>query len=310
MSASALSLFAALGLLAPTPAGFQRHWHDRRAEIDGYRLVQPRYGQARAGSAVMVWVTEPFSASKHVKLDRPAAAGPDLAPVMKLNLLRRFKTGIYDYNLMLSVFSPLVFDRDDALAQRALKVTFSAQEWCGHVFHQLDAFGDTLQSQWRSYFEAEGDGSQSLALPAGTLLEDELWFRLRGLARPLEPGAYKVVSSLQSVRLAHVPLAIGQLEITRAARSERTRVPAGVFETVRHDLTISWGQSRPVQRRTLWIEKAYPHRIIAWQGDVAGLQGNEPVVERAELTGTIRDTYWEHNRLGDERLRSALGLPE
>src|SRR5437870_6673886 len=116
--------------LAVNPAEqFNRHWDDGRAELDGYRLTQPRYGEARRGTAVMVWVTEPFSVSRHVKLDAPQRAGADGVRVLKLNLQRKFVTGIYDYTLMTSTFSPVVFDKPDAPAHRALKLSFTGQEW-------------------------------------------------------------------------------------------------------------------------------------------------------------------------------------
>lgn len=309
MSLHSLILFAVLG---STQAEFSAHWNDWKAELDGYRLVQPRYGEPREGWAVMVWVTEPFSSSKHVKLDRPEENKKDLVQVMKLNLLRRFKTGIYDYSLMLSVFSPLVFDEKaiSASAHRPLKVTFSGQDWCGQVFHQLDARVAALDSEWRSYFESEADGRERLALTEDTVLEDELWFRLRGLTRALVPGNYRFIPSLASARLAHTKLAAGTLEVRRASDKESITVPAGTFETIRYELAFSWPDGRPKLARTVWIEGAYPHRIIAWSGDAPGLRGNEPAQERGELTGSIRDTYWQHNRLEDAALRRALRLPE
>lgn len=307
-----LRMVLLLATLGSARAEFNAHWDDWKAELDGYRLVQPRYGQPRDGWAVMVWVTEPFSASRHVKLDRPDAGETDRVDVMKLNLLRRFQTGIYDYSLMLSVFSPLVFDEKaiSAIAHRPLKVTFSCQDWCGQTFHQLDSRGSALKSDWRSYFEAEGDGRDTLTLTEDTVLEDELWFRLRGVTHTLAPGTYRFVPSLVSARLAHSPLSVGTLEVRRGDDVESVTVPAGTFDTVRYDLIFVPGDGRPEFARTIWIEKSYPHRIIAWSGDVLGPRGNEPSQERGELTGSIRDTYWQHNRPEDGALRRALHLPE
>lgn len=52
-----------LVLLFATPAVasdiFWEHWSDGRAELSGYDLVQPRYGEKRHGRAVLVFVTEP-----------------------------------------------------------------------------------------------------------------------------------------------------------------------------------------------------------------------------------------------------------
>ncbi len=63
-----------------------------------------------------------------------------------------------------------------------LKVTFSSQEWCGHVFEEtrFDT-GDgeqkqPTQVQVRSYFEGE---TQSWNVPPAAESEDALWIRLR-----------------------------------------------------------------------------------------------------------------------------------
>lgn len=310
MKAAASCALLLAAAAAATPAEFDKHWNDGKAELDGYRLVQPRYGQARDGWAAMVWVTEPFRADKQVKADPPYEK-KSAVQVLKLNLFRRFKTGLYDYSLMLSVFSPLKFDEKAPLAaHRALKVSFSAQDWCGQVFHQLNVRGGFADSEWRSYFESEGDGKERLTLGEDTVLEDELWFRLRGVTRPLAPGRYRFIPSLATARLAHTSLAAGTMEVKRAAESEQVKVPAGSFETVRYLLVLMPGDGRPRLGRTVWVEKAYPHRVIAWEGDVPGLSGNEPASERGELTGSMRDTYWQHNRLEDVALRRALELPE
>ncbi len=49
---------------------FWSHWGDGKAELDGYALTQPRYGELREGTAVLIFVTEDFSDSlTRVKAD-------------------------------------------------------------------------------------------------------------------------------------------------------------------------------------------------------------------------------------------------
>ena len=42
---------------AEGPPDFWKHWGDGQAELNGYRLKQPRYGVVRDGTAVMIFVT-------------------------------------------------------------------------------------------------------------------------------------------------------------------------------------------------------------------------------------------------------------
>ena len=79
---------------SPKTPTFEAHWQDGRAELDGYQYTVTRYGQARRGTAIMVFVTEPFSQSKRVKVDDPAANPSATFEALKLNFIRDFQTGI------------------------------------------------------------------------------------------------------------------------------------------------------------------------------------------------------------------------
>ncbi|MEL7148626.1 MAG: hypothetical protein AAFO69_19785, partial [Bacteroidota bacterium] len=91
---------------------FNSYWYQGKAEITSYALEQARYGEVHPGKAVMVFVTEDFSRSKQVKLDFPGRAGNDAVKVLKLNALWKFNTGIYDYSVMQSTFTPVDWDKD------------------------------------------------------------------------------------------------------------------------------------------------------------------------------------------------------
>ena len=64
-------ILACLLLALPAAADeFWAHWGDGKGELNGYRLIQPRYGEKRAGTAVLVYVTEDFSDALRVKAAR------------------------------------------------------------------------------------------------------------------------------------------------------------------------------------------------------------------------------------------------
>jgi len=88
-------------------AEFWKTWGDGQAELAGYDLTYPRYGQLRKGVAVTIFVSETFSNQLRVKADEGKHPASDRFPVMKLNLVQDFQTGIYDYNNMTSVFTAL-----------------------------------------------------------------------------------------------------------------------------------------------------------------------------------------------------------
>ncbi len=287
---------------APTPAAnaeadFSKHWHDGRAELDGYRYGVTRYGEPRTGEAVMVFVTEPFSESKRVKVDDASANPSDTFDALKLNLVRDFTTGIYDYNTMVSLFT-----RSESF--EPVKISFSSAEWCGHVYEELVFREIGIEDAYYSYFENES-ARRTIPPRPGGIAEDNLFILLRGLRGPfLAPGAKRSIDLLPSSfysRLVHRPVDWQTAELEHRAASERITVPAGTFDARVYTVRT------PDRRGTFHVEAAYPHRIVRWEWKPSGSRGLE---ELGELTGTERLAYWQLNANGDESYRKALGLSE
>jgi hypothetical protein len=301
---------AALCLLAhpfaPAPRAaveptFESIWQDGRAELDGYRYAVTRYGQRRGGQAVAVYVTEPFSERDRVKVDDPARHPGDVFEALKLNLVRDFQTGIYDYNTMTSLF---VRSSDFMPA----KVSFSSAEWCGHVYEELRFDHDAVRQSTRSYFEGES-GARTMKAPRGGVPEEALHVLLRGLRGPfLRPGESRPVPFLPSAfvrRLTHRAAAWGTATIERGSRTESIRVPAGLFETDPYIVRASDGREG-----RYWIESDPPHRVIrwTWTGASEGTRMAADAAESAELAGSERLPYWQLHDNGNETLLSRLGL--
>ena len=140
-----------LETVAPGGNAFNQYWEQGKAELTRYALKQARYGEIREGNALMVFVTEPFLVEKQVKSEM--GSGAKATQVLKLNAIRKFNTGIYDYSIMSSIFKPI----DERKHPQALKVSTSSQEWCGHTFMQINLRGKEYAVTANSYFEAEGD---------------------------------------------------------------------------------------------------------------------------------------------------------
>ncbi len=274
---------------------FWTHWGDGQAEIATYDLTFPRYAEPREGSAVAILVTEPFSAGARVKSDR--SAGADVVQALKLNLVKDFPTGVYDYNTMLSAFVALE-SRSGLAAGQPAKLSFSSQEWCGHVYHQALFDEAEVRHVVHSYFEGEADRTEALPRPAGGLAEDGLYLWARGLAAPLlEPGETRRVPlllSLQRARLAHLPLAWHEATLHREAAPAVTTVPAGTFEVEIYRAVIEGGPSWFLQ-----VEQAPPHRLVAWETSDG---------ESARLVASERLPYWELHGRRDAAALGRIGL--
>jgi hypothetical protein len=289
----ALAAVLSLSIAAPVAAqDFWAHWGDGKAELNGYALTQPRYGAPRAGRAVLVYVTEDFSDSLRVKADPGKHPPSDVHPVMKLNAVRDFPTGIYDYNVMTSTFLRV------APGWPLAKVSFSSQEWCGHVWHQIAPRGSRLAGLFHSYFDGEADGVDDLEWPAGGVVEDALPILLRGwMGAYLRPGESRTVPFLPSLllaRLRHQPLAWTKATISRSAATRTVSVPAGRFEVSVYTVAVEGGRTL-----TFEVEAASPFRLVRQTG---------PEGEALALRGSTRLPYWKLNGSGGERYLKELGF--
>ncbi|MFD1185026.1 hypothetical protein [Pontibacter rugosus] len=271
---------------------FGEYWYQGKAELNSYELEQYRYGEKRVGEAVLIFVTEDFWRDKQVKLDEPQANESDAQKVLKLNMTKKFITGIYPYSMMLSVFTP-VYD-----SIPAVKVTASVQEWCGQTYTQLKRNNGKYKAQLFSYFERESD--QQLTLDA--IPEDNLWTLLRLHPRQVPTGEVKLIPALLDQRLTHEQLEAEEATITIAPATESM---AGFAATELQLLTVKY-KAYP---RTLHIfyTSAFPYQIAGWE-EIRRLEGGKEEVSRATRKATMMIDYWTKNKNKFEPLRRKLKL--
>lgn len=294
----ALLLVALMCAGSPAVADeFWSWWGDGKAELDGYALVEPRYGQLRQGTAVLIFVTEDFSDSARVKADPGKHPASDVRPVMKLNFVRDFQTGIYDYNTLTSTF--LWTEPVDGERWRLAKTSFSSQEWCGHVYMQWLSRGAKLVGTSHSYFDGEGDAAPELALPAGGVVEDALPILVRGLRGEwLKAGETKKVPFLRSqlrTRLLHVAAAWGEATVARAAEATTVKTALGTMRATTYTVAEAGGDTI-----VFTVEEAAPHRLLAWKSSSG---------ESGRILGSARLKYWEMHDNGGEKALKLLGIP-
>ncbi len=268
---------------------FSDYWDQGTAEITTYELKQARYGEIHEGIANTIFVTEPFSKSKHVKLDNPNGNPSDNMHVLKLNFTRKFYTGVYPYSTMLSAFTPVNQNKNS----KPLKVVFGAQEWCGQTFTQMNLDGNGYRMEEFSYFESEGDKRSKIK---DAILEDELWNKLRIDPKSLPVGEFDAVPGLTFIRLAHHPA---------------TAVKANAKLT-KGGKTSTYSIHYPSYKRTLTIEfeSEFPHKIASWSE--AGYSGFGSNRKELTTTATVKARkmidYWSKHDLNDASLRVELGL--
>lgn len=264
---------------------FDAYWYAGEAELSSYTLKQARYGEIREGHAVLIYVTEDFLKKEQVKADRYNKSN---IPVLKLNYTKKFNTGIYPYSIMQSTFYPV---SDDG---HALKVSASMQEWCGHVYSQLNNRSQ-FELTSHSYFEGEAD--QSFSLPK-THLENEIWTKIRINPSKLPTGKMEMIPSLEFCRLKH--------KACKAYKATASLVQEAGLSVY----TIDY----PALNRSLTIEfqSTFPHVIESWSETFqSGFGSNaKTLTSTAKRIKTVQSKYWTQNRNKHEVLRDSLGIRE
>ena len=270
---------------------FKEYWYAGKAELNRYELEQARYGEIHKGEAVLIFVTEDFDTDKQVKHER--GQRKNVASVLKLNATRKFFTGLYPYSMMSSIFTPV----DNSAT---LKVTTSSQEWCGHTFSQFNLKRNRYDVQLRSYFQSEGDQDQSITK---TMLEDEIWTKLRLDPNSLPTGEIEVIPGSFFSRLSHKDVAAAKAiaSISSVANAALSSKPLKKYLLEYKDF-----------ERTLEIvfEDQFPFAIVAWEEKQRSGFGPsaKTLTTKATRTHTMKNDYWSKHDVADGDLRKQLGL--
>jgi hypothetical protein len=266
-----------------TTKEFNAYWYGGTAELTSFELEQSRYGEIHKGKSVLIYVTEDFNPEKQVKADQRRANN---VPILKLNSTKKFYTGIYPYSVMTSAFFPV------ANNQHAIKVTSSMQEWCGHVYTQLNN-RDTFELQSYSYFESESD--KKFAIDKA-ILEDELWTKLRIDPAQLPTGTQQIVPAFEVLRMRHIPL--------------KTYETVATLTTSREISTYTLDYTKLNRKLSINFNASFPYDILGWtETSTSGYGSNaKTLTTKASKIKQLRTAYWSQNSVKDSIFRKELGL--
>lgn len=250
-------------------------WDEGLAEVSLYEGRRTIYGAPRDSTLELITVREHFDPEKLVKTH--PAPGKDVLPVMKLNLTRRTRTGVYEYVQMASAF---VHRGTGEL----VKLSTAHMEWCGNSSAVYQRRGDGGHLFINSYMDDTGVDQRDVAADEIPIFADGLLLWLRQNLRDLEAGqTLTVAPSLLTSRPAWGPVA-ARIEAVEPVegRLDGRRVPAIEVRLVMGDRT---------ERFTFADDDL--RILLSWE-DGAG--------DRYELRKTMFLDYWNRSRSGDEEL--------
>ena len=172
------------------------------------------------------------------------------------------------------------------------KITLTAQDWCGHVFEEIELRNSTIIGQVNSYFEGKSREYYTIPVTENLVTGDGLLIRIRELnGKWMQPG--------QSISVSFLPRLSGnslRAPIVANLSKEEISELRTDSESI---LTHIWRLQAEDFWEKYWVEQSYPHRIIAWEFSDGS---------RAQLKKTLRVSYWTLNGIDGNKLRMELDI--
>jgi len=268
------------------------YWNDGLAEVSVYALSQNRYNDVHQGQLVNVQVREDFLTDKQVKNETYTSSKS--TPVLKNIRLKKFPTGIYDYSVMTSVFTPV----DANNYPHTLKVSSSSQEWCGNTYMQMNLKKNDYILQQFSYFEKEGDRTIKLD---NSLAEDAIVNLIRLHPDRVPVGDFSLIPSLGYLQLKHA-------EVRPYASSGKVSEYVGEEFSGNNIKCYSVEISELNRVLKYYYEADYPYRVVGWTDTYPSAFDKKLRATTAKLSAQKKMAYWSLNSLNDQALRQELGL--
>lgn len=266
------------------PQETKDYWYDGTAELSSYSLVQTRYGETHKGTAVLVYVTEPFSKTANTKADNDS---DENTMVLKMNKTLKFNTGIYPYSMMNSTFFPL--ENGNA----SLKIASSLQEWCGMTYLEMKNEEQFIFNH-NSYFEGVSFKNKAINK---TVLEDDLWSLIRLNPELLPTGSQYVIPSMIFLRFRNKAPKAYKAIISFQKKSNGNSYYNLKYPELERELTIEF-------------TSVFPYEILGWEETHYSGFGDEKKLQtsKAKRLKTVKTDYWNKNHNKDTHWREKLKL--
>ena len=269
------------------------YWSQGKAEVNVYEVSQNRYKENHSGQLVSVFVTEDFLTDKQVKNER--YINENSTWILKNIQLKKFTTGVYDYSLFNSVFTPINRNK----FPKSLKVSASSQEWCGTMYTQFNLILDTdYKVEHRSYFESEGDRVTRIKK---SYLEDEVFTVLRMNPLLLPVGTVQLIPPANYIQLKHLQIK-SYKAITSLISYDKKEISGSNL--------MQYKIVYPELNRSIHIvfENKAPYKIMGWFEKFPSSFDGKPRTTSIILKTQKMLPYWRQNSLKDKYLREELGL--
>ena len=183
---------------------------------------------------------------------------------------------------MTSTFTPIDKKKEP------IKISYSAQEWCGNTFVQLNNKKE-FKINIHSYFESFTDKELFLNKD---ILENDLWNKLRINPENLPTGTQQVIPSFEFLAMHRKDIKAYKASISLKRDKKLLKY------------TIEYPELK--RKLTITALNDFPYSIEKWE-ETFFYKGKKHNT-KAEKINTIKSAYWTKNGVTDTKERNLLGL--
>jgi hypothetical protein len=257
---------------------------DGKAEVARYQFTRGHYGIEPEGIAMLLIVREGVNKNTYVKTEKgglPAIKIMSLKTLPIMNWNDRENSGMYS--------------GDDLTP---LRLSITAEEWCGNNYLEWVSRGDKAHLIGRSYIEDMVPKDEDVSLQKGYYLYEQMPLLVRAMVTG-EPTAKIRLIVPQS---AYLQPSEEELSVTLSRKEEaKITVPAGTFETVLIEVSADKPNPKFPAPERYWLEKKEHFIVKAERNEVHSEFGKfkasmPSLISTEYLTGRRRSLRYRGTR--------------
>lgn len=227
---------------------FQQYWNTGLSELNTYELTQTMDTSQQKGQIQLVFTMVDFDTKKRMQTtssDKSAST-----TVLKQNLIQKIASGVYEYSLTNSTFTPTNY----VVFPHALKVEYTKQNTQGQEYSQLNWKGQTFLYEGKSDFQVKAQQDTSVKT---AWLEDEIWNRIRLNPQTLPDGEAEMIPSLEYLRSTNQKVEAISCKTTLEEKTD------SLSKQVLKNYTIEYPEKH--RKVSIVFEAQFPFKILNWE---------------------------------------------
>lgn len=227
---------------------FQQYWNTGLSEVNTYEVTQTIDTSQKTRQAQLIFRIVDFDTKKHGQAT--SLNKSESTTVLKQNLIQKIDTGVYEYSLMNSTFTPTNY----VVFPHALKVEYAKQNTQGQEYSQVDWQGQTFLYKRKSDFQPKAQQDTSVKT---AWLEDEIWNRVRLSPQTLPDGEIEMIPSLEYLHTTNQKV---EAISCKATLEEKTD---SLSKQVLKNYTIEYPEKH--RKVSIQFEAQFPYKILNWE---------------------------------------------